>query len=407
MLLLHLMSLLCPNQIRAIYIDHQLQSMSADWGSFVLDQCQQLNIPCTVQKVTVAEGNLESQARSVRYQAFAQHLQKNEILILAHHQQDQAETLMLRLLSGAGIQGLAAMKNFDERQGIQIWRPLLEISHEHICQWAAQLHVQNIQDPSNDDLHYDRNWARHDLWPVLTQRFPKMQQALCRTAEIMQDADEILTEVLQQDLNACGTASELDLTQFSQLSLARQRQLLSSWMKGGDQYRPAFNMVTRLITEVIQAKTDAQAALHWNQWVYVRYQNKLYRLTKQIFDAAKTDSPILLKQKISAHQHFSVLSGQYAVQNMMIGLSPELLDREFDLQLRQGGEKIHLYGRMGSWPLKKAIQDAQIFPWLRHTIQILSIDNVMLGVFTPKGFWLAQSKYCVQDGWQPKLIDND
>ena len=69
-----------------------------------------------------------------------------------------------------------------------------------------------------------------------------------------------------------------------------------------------------------------------------------------------------------------------------------------------GGEKIHLYGRVGSWPLKKAIQQAHIFPWLRHTIQILSIDNVMLGVFTPEGFWLAQSEYCVVDGWLPKII---
>ena len=72
--------------------------------------------------------------------------------------------------------------------------------------------------------------------------------------------------------------------------------------------------------------------------------------------------------------------------------------------MRQGGEKIHLYGRIGAWPLKKAIQEAQIFPWQRHRIQILSIDNVMLGVFTPKGFWLVESAYCEVGGWQPNLI---
>ena len=87
-----------------------------------------------------------------------------------------------------------------------------------------------------------------------------------------------------------------------------------------------------------------------------------------------------------------------------MGLSPLLLGKKLQLTLRQGGEKIHLYGRVGSWPLKKAIQQAHIFPWMRHTIQILSIDNVMLGVFTPKGFWLAQSEYCVEAGWQPTLI---
>jgi len=79
----------------------------------------------------------------------------------------------------------------------------------------------------------------------------------------------------------------------------------------------------------------------------------------------------------------------------------DLLNQHLKLTRRQGGEKIHLYGRVGSWPLKKAIQEAQIFPWARHTIQILSTDNVMLGVFTPKGFWLAQSAYCEAGGWLP------
>ena len=89
-----------------------------------------------------------------------------------------------------------------------------------------------------------------------------------------------------------------------------------------------------------------------------------------------------------------------------MGLNIALLNQQLTLTLRQGGEKIHLYGRVGAWPLKKAIQEAQIFPWTRHTIQILSIDNVMLGVFTPKGFWLAQSEYCEVGGWQPKLISS-
>jgi len=89
-----------------------------------------------------------------------------------------------------------------------------------------------------------------------------------------------------------------------------------------------------------------------------------------------------------------------------MGLSASLLNKKLKIIRRQGGEKVHLYGRVGQWPLKKAIQEAHILPWLRHTIQILVIDNVMLGVFTPKGFWLAQSPYCEQGGWQPDLISH-
>ncbi|MGE8557113.1 MAG: tRNA lysidine(34) synthetase TilS [Acinetobacter sp.] len=405
MLLLHLMSDLFPEKIRAIYIDHQLQSISADWGQFVSDQCAALKVPCIVEAVNVQAGNLEHQARNARYQAYSKHLKPNEILVLAHHQQDQAETLMLRLLSGAGVHGLAAMKQVDVREQFTIWRPLLDISREQICQWAAQLNVQNIEDPTNLDTYYDRAWCRHELWPLLQQRYPKMQQALSRTSYLMQDSDEILQEVLQQDLALCGSATELDLKKLSQLSNARQRQLLSAWMKGQDSYRPSFEMVERLLHEVISSKSDAQAALHWNQYYYLRYQQTLFRLRAAEYLAEKNERDVAERTLFfQLNQRINVLSGNYVTETSKIGLSAELLGKKLNLMLRQGGEKIHLYGRVGTWPLKKAIQQAQIFPWQRHRIQILSIDNVMLGVFTPKGFWLAQSEYCEVGGWQPNLI---
>jgi tRNA(Ile)-lysidine synthase len=178
-------------------------------------------------------------------------------------------------------------------------------------------------------------------------------------------------------------------------------------MKGKNQYRPSYDMVQRLQREVIAAKPDAQAILHVNQLYYVRYQKILYRLTADILYAEQ--HTVILKQvmqRFSLGQLVNVVAGSFKVDTQKLGLSPQLLDRELTLVKRQGGEKIHLYGRVGHWPLKKAIQDAQILPWLRHTIQILVVDNVMLGVFSPKGFWLAQSEFVVQDGWQPSLISD-
>lgn len=407
MLLLHLMFFLCPEKVRAIYVDHQLQALSADWGKFVAHQCQQLNIPCIIQPVHVASGNLEQQARNSRYQAYLQHLQADEMLVLAHHQQDQAETLMLRLLSGAGVDGLAAMKQIDGRENLTIWRPLLDISREQICQWASDLNIENIEDPTNADTHYDRAWARQMLWPVLSERYPKMQAALVRTSELMQDAQDILQDVLQQDLASCGTETQLDLDKFLQLSKSRQRQLLSAWMKGKQQYRPSLDMVERLQREVIYAKQDAQAALHWQGFYYVRYQQQLYRLTAETYLAEQQQVQTSSKTiKFSLKDSVQVLSGKFIIAPAQLGLSPALLQQPLHLQQRQGGEKIHLYGRVGTWPLKKAIQEAQIFPWARHTIQILSTDNVMLGVFTPKGFWLAQSAYCEAGGWLPISVSS-
>ena len=405
MLLLFLMSEICPKNLRVIYVDHQLQAASGAWGKLVQQQCEQLNIPCVIAAVQVSDGNLENQAREARYLAYAEHLQADDVLVLAHHQQDQAETVLLRLFSGAGVTGLSAMRVIDTRQHYQIWRPLLDLSREQIGQWSTQLNIAYINDPSNIDTHYDRAWCRLQLWPVIQQRFAKMQQAISRSSELMQDADQILQEVLQQDWQACGTATQLNLIDLQRLSTARQRQLLSFWMKGDGQYRPALHMVNRLQDEVIAAKSDAQAALHCDGYYYVRYQQRLYRLEKALYLAHQQDVPIpCCTVNFVPDQQFMLASGLFQISTGAMGLAIELLEQNLDLQHRVGGEKIHLYGRVGSWPLKKAIQQAHIFPWLRHTIQILSIDNVMLGVFTPEGFWLAQSEYCVVDGWLPKII---
>lgn len=404
MLLLHLMAEIFPEKVRAIYINHQLQAQSSEWAQFVADQCRHLNIPCIIQTVDVLTGNLENQAREARYQAYLEHRQSNEVLVLAHHQQDQAETLMLRLLSGAGVQGLAAMRKVDIRDQFTIWRPLLDTSREQICQWTAQLNLAYVNDPSNLDTHYDRAWCRKELWHILQSRYPKMQQAIVRTSYLMQDADEILHDVLMQDLNVCGNSQYLDLAQFQQLSAARQRQLLSAWMKGQGTYRPSFEMVQRLQDEVITSKSDAQAALHWNSYYYVRYQQVLYRLDKAVYLAEKNSSIADQQLQCELNQSLELPSGHFNIQTATMGLSLSLLGNRLNVAQRVGGERIHLYGRVGNWPLKKAIQEAHIFPWMRHTIQILSIDNVMLGVFTPKGFWLAQSKYCEAGGWRPNLI---
>ena len=404
MLLLHLMVVFCPERIRAIYINHQLQEQNAAWGEFVQVQAHQLNIPAIVETVQVQAGNLEQQAREARYQAFHKHLQHDDILVLAHHQQDQAETLLLRLFSGSGVQGLSAMRSMDIRTEMTIWRPLLHLTREQIAQWSQDSNIAYVTDPTNADTRYDRAWCREVLWPVLNQRFPKMQQAVARTSQLMQDADEILAEVLQQDLAQCGNAQVLHLEQLAELSQARQRQLLSVWMKGEGQYRPSLAMVERLQEEVIAAYIDRQAALHCDGYYYVRYQHQLFRLSKTLY-LSQRNTPLTQTTVFKINTQYEMPTGRFKIKNVAEkGLSLALLGKTLTLSPRQGGERIHLYGRVGNWPLKKAINDAKIYPWLRHTIQILSIDNVMLGVFTPQGFWLADSSYCVDAGWLPILV---
>ncbi|MBF7684412.1 tRNA lysidine(34) synthetase TilS [Acinetobacter sp. B10A] len=406
MLLLHLFYCLFPHRIRVIYVDHQLQSQSALWGEQVNEYCTQRDIECVCVRVTVQQGNLEAEARHARYEAFQQCIQANEILVLAHHEQDQAETLLLNLFSGAGVSGLAAMKPIDWRQNLTIWRPLLDLSREKISQWVKTLNLPYINDPTNLNVYYDRAWARSVLWPVLVSRFPQMQSAVSRTTVLMQDAEDILSDILAIDLQACVIANRLDLKKYQLLSAARQRQMLSSWLKADQLYRPSYALVQRLQQEVIQARIDAKAALFCKPFWYVRFGQYVYQLSSSEYLAKKYDR-IEMKTTMQCAKNvpFQLISGMFEVQSSSkMGLSWHLLSQELVLHQRVGGEKIHLYGRVGHWPLKKAIQQAEIFPWLRHRVQILQSDDVILGVFTPHGFWLANSKFCEPNGWLPVLV---
>lgn len=377
-----------------------MQAQASEWGQLVQRFCTQLDIPYLIQSVHVADGNLEAQAREARYQAFQQHVLDNEYVVLAHHQQDLAETVVLRLLSGTGVAGLAAMPTFSKRAGLKIFRPFLSWSKLDIQQYADCFHLAYVSDPSNADEHYDRAWARQSLWPLLEQRFPKMQQAIARTNSLMQDANDILNEVLAQDYAQIVQNDVIDLTHLANYSTARQRQVLSKWMQNDAVYRPPLAMIERLHAEVIASRPDAQAKLTWNGQDFIRYQASLYRVTH----SAESAPSILTEQSIfmQMQHNYAVLAGRFCNQNAEVGLDRALLGQSLTLRTRQGGERIHLYGRVGHWPLKKAIQTAQIPPWLRNTIQILMKDDVMLGVFTPQGFWLAQSIYCQAQGWLPQ-----
>ncbi|MFC3902579.1 tRNA(Ile)-lysidine synthase [Acinetobacter marinus] len=418
MLLLFLFAGLIPVRLRVIHIDHQLQSESAKWSALVAKYCQQLAIPCTMIQVNVQAGNVEAEARKARYHAFERVLSADDILILGHHQQDQAETLLMRLFQGAGVRGLSAMREWQKRRikdvnssdfkNYFIWRPFLNLSKAQIQQWASQYAFDYVDDPMNHDDDFERVWHRQQLLPMLAQRIPHVQDSLSRTAVLMQDADQILQEVLVQDVGQCvDPFGRLNITYLNRLSLPRQRQLLSHWMQGEAHYRPPLAMVERLHTEVIDARQDANSRLHWSATYFMRYEYLLYRYSEAQWQAIQqpiTASEIHLKLK----DVISVAGQCFQIDDVgteEYGLHADILAQSLQLMPRQGGEKIRLSGQKEHRLLKKMLQEAKIAPWLRNQIQILMYHNTPLGVFTPLGFWLADSAFVEAGGWLPMRVD--
>ncbi len=409
MLLLELLAELIPERLQVVSIDHQLQVDGAQWSAFVADYCKQKAISCHIIAVHVAPGNVEAEARKARYQAFFQVLTPNDVLVLAHHQQDQAETVLLHLLQGSGVSGLAAMREYELRDFEQgqywLWRPMLSLSKEKIHVWATQTAIPYVDDPMNFEIKYDRVWCREVLWTQLAQRFPAMQNNITRCATLMQDAEAILADVLQQDMAQCIVQQQLSLDRLSQLSLPRQRQLLSVWMQGDQVYRPPLAMVERLQSEVIAAREDAQSVLHCGDYYFVRFDGCLYRYPSSVWLALQTIAPPY-QLCLQLEQSHRIALGRLSVQRTTaIGLDMTLLGQVFSLISRKGGEKITFYGRKGRRVLKKELQAAKIAPWKRHQIQILMYHNVVLGVCTPQGFWLAESPYLQVGGWLPYIQD--
>lgn len=420
MLLLYLLASLqrnCldfTNKIIVMYVDHQLQSASLAWYQFVQNQAIELGLDFCGVKVEVATGNLEQQARIARYQAFERQLTPEDVLILAHHQQDQAETVILRLLQGTGVKGLSAMlplqkRFFPNQQPYFLWRPFLTLTKQEIQHWITQWQIPYIDDPMNHQLDYDRVWCRQQLWTVLQQRFPQMQNNVARCATLMQDSQHILDEVLQIDIRDCVNVSQncLDLTVLKQRSLARQRQLLAWFIQANQTYKAPFAIVQQLQHDVIDAAIDAQGHLHYAGQHFVRYADQLYRYTTEQWQNWQKLTPIPPLQA-SLDTLLSLQIGQFQLvlqSAQQYGLSDALLGQDLSFQARQGGEKIAFPKQTGHKQLKKCLQDAKIPSWQRPHVQCVQYRGTLLGILTPKGFWLADSDYLVLGGWTFQLID--
>jgi len=260
--LLHLLATLAKTEslpaLSAIHIHHGLQAAADAWPQHCQAVCDALNVSLEVERVTVKGGaSLERAARDARYAAFNSLTQTSEVLLTGQHRDDQAETLLFRLLRGAGVRGLGGMPQQRPVGKGMLVRPLLDVSRAELESYAQTHQLRWIEDPSNQDRQFSRNYLRHQIMPVLTERWPQAQASMARTAAHLREAQGLLDELAQIDLAKAETSHEFDwlgvpslaLAPLAALSDARQRNALSHWLEP----------LTRL--------PDAD---HWSGWIDLR-----------------------------------------------------------------------------------------------------------------------------------------
>lgn len=394
-----------PQKIQVVHVDHQLQSQSAEWAEYCRQVAASLQMPFHCLKVTVTDihqSGLESAARTARYQAINNLINDDGVLLTGQHLQDQAETVMLQLLRGAGNLGLSAMKAVSQWQNMQIVRPFLTVSREVLLEYATANQLTWLDDPSNQNTEINRNFLRHQIWPLLLHRWPAINRNLARSANNLQESQILLDEIAQDDLNsveANSTDGSLNITKLLMLSEPRQRNVLRFFIKQLNMALPSRTNLQRILTEVCQAAIDSQPQVSWNQYIARRHQNTLYisTLTQHPLNVLSVNliydqQPILLDAE---HQLvWKALKGQ--------GIRAELFRSGLALKFRQGGEKIQLSGKSHHQSLKKLFQEWQIPVWQRDSIPLVFASQQLVAIV---GYACAETAKPLFDetGWLPVI----
>ena len=399
--LLHLMQA-CHFNTLAVYIDHGLQDESNAWSEHCASVCNALDVSFQSISVNAHPGkgqSPEASARGSRYQALADVMKAGDILLTAQHLQDQAETFILQMLRTAGPDGLSAMPAVKEFAAGFHLRPLLINKRSELEDYAAKNQLKWIEDPSNKDESYDRNFLRQSVLPLFQKRWPSIHQTLSNVSLLQAEASEIMNDLAAIDAKSLIDEDKLDIEQLIRLSLVRQKNVIRYWLQQSDLDIPTSKRLQEIIGSMLTAADDKSPVVSWSQTEVRRFQGKLYAMPMiSSFDTTQQISWDGMQPEI-----IQGLAKQVYFEKADSGLSEKCLNETLTIRFRQGGEKIKPAGRKHTMDLKKLMQQEGIPPWVRPRIPLLYLDDKLIAV---ADFWVADEykSDINQSGWQLKTL---
>lgn len=368
--------------LHALHVDHGLYPDSAEWALRARQICQNLNISCTVERVQVARAHAhgpEAAARLARYAFLSRQLGYGEVLLTAHHADDQAETVLLQLLRGAGIHGLAAMPAIASFDGGRLARPLLDFTRDQLLAYAQDQKLQWIDDPSNADDQFSRNYVRHRIFPLLEARWPSAAHRMAHSAGLAAEAVELLDEMAAADENRCrGSRPErLSASAMRTLSPARRRNLVRYWLRRQRFKAPTAAQLEQIMAQVMRDPRERHARVRWPEAEVCRYRDDL--LARKSF--VLVDPDLQAAWNLPGTLDIPGIGSLGAEKKLGEGLSQErLAGARLIVRLRQGGEICRLPGRKHHHKLKKLLQEAGIPPWERQQLPLIYINGQLAAI---------------------------
>lgn len=362
--------------LKAIHVHHNLHPDATKWAQQCRHRCEAAHTDFELKYCHVArqgEG-LEAAARTARYAALYSEMDQHTVLVTAHHQSDQVETVLLNLCRGAGVLGLAAMPSVKALQVGSHHRPLLAFTRDQLLAYANVHDLTWLDDPSNQDTQYDRNFIRHEILPRLKTRWPQVEDTIASASQHCAQADAALAAHAPQIPSApvCfqNEQARLDLHTYHTLSAYWQRYTLRAWIQTQLKTLPSSDQIERIIQEVIGARPDASPQLKLGDVWLGRHQHQLV-----LFQPFTMPDPATV---IDLHAEDLDLNTVYGIQ--IIALPTEAFDQRLTIRFRGIGKRFHPAGRAHSQTLKKLMQGWGIPPWLRAQIPLLYHGEQLIAV---------------------------
>jgi tRNA(Ile)-lysidine synthase len=365
--------------IQAIHINHSLSPNAQYWSQHCANVCKQLKIDFQKHIINAKAGigeSPEEKARLGRYQIFTQVLQHNDALLTAHHQDDQAETLLLQLVRGAGPKGLAAMP-ICKPLGLGFhYRPLLHFTRDELQQYAEENNLVWITDESNTNTQFARNYIREEILPLMKQRWPSVTATLSRSAFNCAEAQQLLHELAEIDYQQLiGTKPyTLSLAKLLLLSPSRQRHVLRFWFEQLGYPIPSHIKLHQIQRDMLHAAQDKTPSVEWGNVMLKRFQGELYLLPFSPLLERKHHLDWDFKQPLNL-PGLGVLHAQACLGQGLVQGLPDITVR-----FRQGGESCRLPARNCSHTLKNLFNQWRIPSWERNKIPLIYSGNNLVAI---------------------------
>jgi tRNA(Ile)-lysidine synthase len=399
----------------AFHIHHGLSPNADRWLASCAQTCARIGIQFEGKRIELHNRDTrgtEESARISRYAALGDLCRKHNVslLLTAHHQDDQAETVLLQLLRGAGVAGLSGMDIANIAPGLLgddtlvIGRPLLSLTRRQLEDFSAHKHIAYIEDESNADTRYVRNALRHYVMPAVAQHFPGFQERVARAARHAQSAHALTQALAEADFAHCAIDGCLDVNRLRQLDADRINNLLRYWLGLRRMRMPSTSWLGELRTQLLDAKADAQLCVTHPDGNVRRYRDRVF-LTRRDDPDRFGLQPQAFRWTGEAEIHFPAYGGRLLFERAPEGIDADWLRRQdLSIRCRQGGERLKLVPNRPTRSLKHHYQALDVPPWVRERAPVIvSADRVLFaaGVGMNSACFDGTSPTPMRMRWQP------